>query len=56
MDASLANENTCNVDQGIGDTNPQSLLTKETWSQVVQKSIDANKPKKVNDDRCILEH
>jgi hypothetical protein len=51
-----AGVNTCPTTQVAEDTSLQIQLRKETWSQIVQKSIDANKEKNVNDDRSILEH
>ena len=55
VDKSLFDNSTCLADQGYEDIIPQPLLVQETWSQVVQKSIDAHKSTIVN-DRCILEH
>jgi len=45
------------TEQYLSDINPQAVnIKKETWSQVVQKSIDTEKQKKLSNDRCLLEH
>ena len=56
VDASLTQANTHNSAHAVKDINPQTATNKETWSEVLQKGIDANKQKNVNNDRSILEH